>query len=258
METHEHAADAAKIPAYLGADGGDARLVWRLDECDVWAVRRKVAGYDSRPAYARESDPGPHFYWTAMIQTMPGREKAMAFALDGGRSRFRSLAACSRAIRETIVSRHFPMPPEEATLPPRGERGAIYAMPELAERAVRDDLRARWHLRAPETIHARPLIEWRRVRFADEHGVVNRIPYIRLWAMLIEGTLPKNIAPFDPDHSSAKYEERTALPVPFECVDWSGVTESDWRSMRWHGLSHEKQNAMLARVELVRTARDEE
>jgi hypothetical protein len=59
------------VPAYLGADGGAAELVGMLDGCEVWVVRRWT-----RP---RVAGVAPTAYWTAVMQTVPGREKSMSY-----------------------------------------------------------------------------------------------------------------------------------------------------------------------------------
>jgi len=67
------------IPAYLSADGADAVQVCTIDGCEVWAVRR-VHGYI--PPRLHDDIARPQkgdCYWTTVIQTAPGREKAMAF-----------------------------------------------------------------------------------------------------------------------------------------------------------------------------------
>lgn len=92
------------LPAYLSADGGEAEHVDTVDGCEVWAVRRKYSrGGDHRPADVIARDPGPHYYWTPVVQTAPGRAKAMAFVVPGDRSRFREREACIDAIREQIA-----------------------------------------------------------------------------------------------------------------------------------------------------------
>jgi hypothetical protein len=67
---------APAFPSYVSADGGAAHRVCTVDGRDVWAVRR-LPGYDGRSAWAKEMAPAEP-YWTTVIQTMPGREKAMA------------------------------------------------------------------------------------------------------------------------------------------------------------------------------------
>lgn len=67
------------IPAYLSADGGDAVHVCTLDGCEVWAVRR-LHGYIAPRLHDDIARPRKgDCYWTTVVQTAPGREKAMSF-----------------------------------------------------------------------------------------------------------------------------------------------------------------------------------
>ena len=95
---------APAIPSYVSADGGAARHICTVNDCEVWAVRR-LPGYDGRSAWAKEMAPAEP-YWTTIVQTRPGRDKTMA--LDPRRfeeDRYSRDAAMRKAVA-AIVSHY--------------------------------------------------------------------------------------------------------------------------------------------------------